>query len=182
VLRVIRAALQDAMDEELLSRNVARTVQVRGAGDYKVRAFTKAEARQFLKAAEEHRLYALWAVALSMGLRRGEALGLAWSDVDLTAGRLVPRKSLHRVDGELKLEDVKTEGSKTTLPLPRPLVAILRDHRKRQLEERFAAGNQWRESGLVFTTKLGRPIEPRNVNRMFPSAVREGWCAAGARA
>jgi integrase len=99
------------MDEELLSRNFARTVQVRGAGDYKVRAFTKAEARQFLKAAEEHRLYALWAVALSMGLRRGEALGLAWSDVDLTAGRLVPRKSLHRVDGELKLEDVKTEGS-----------------------------------------------------------------------
>ncbi|WP_245551276.1 tyrosine-type recombinase/integrase [Nocardia paucivorans] len=44
---------------------------------------------------------------------------------------------------------------------------ILREHRKRQMEERFAAGSQWRETGLVFTTSLGGPIEPRNVNRMF---------------
>jgi hypothetical protein len=71
------------------------------------------------------------------------------------------------VDGELKLEEVKTDDSRATLPVPRPLLAILREHRKRQMEERFEAGNQWRESGLVFTTKLGRPIEPRNANRMF---------------
>jgi hypothetical protein len=78
VLRVLRAALQDAVDEELLSRNVARLVQLRVTDDRKVRSFTRAEALRFLKAAEQHRLYALWAVALAMGLRRGEALGLAW--------------------------------------------------------------------------------------------------------
>ncbi|MFE7744206.1 tyrosine-type recombinase/integrase [Nocardia sp. NPDC057455] len=167
VLRVLRVALQDAVEEELVSRNVARSVKLRGGGDYKVRAFTKSEAQRLLRAAEEHRLHALWAVALAMGLRRGEALGLEWHHVDLTAGRLVVRRGLHRVDGELKLEEVKTDGSRATLPIPRPLLAILREHRKRQMEERFTAGNQWRESGLVFTTKLGRPIEPRNVNRMF---------------
>lgn len=167
VLRVLRAALQDAVEDELISRNVARSVKVGGSNDYKVRAFSAPEAKRLLKAAEPHRLRALWAVALSMGLRRGEALGLMWSDIDLSGGRLVVRQALHRVDGKLKLEDVKTEGSNATLPLPRSLVPILREHRKRQMEERFAAGSDWKESGLVFTTKLGKPIEPRNVNRMF---------------
>jgi Phage integrase family len=109
----------------------------------------------------------LWAVALAMGLRRGEALGLGWSDVDLDRGRLTIRQALHRVDGRLVLEQVKTEASVAVLPIPGPLVTILRDHRKRQFEERFAAGSQWRETGLVFTTAQGGYIEPRNVNRMF---------------
>jgi integrase len=109
VLRVMRAALQDAVDEELLSRNVARLVQLRVTDDPKVRSFTHPEALRFLEAAEQHRLYALWAVALAMGLRRGEALGLAWADVNLEEGRLTVRQALHRVDaGQLRLDPVKT--------------------------------------------------------------------------
>ncbi len=126
ILRVLRAALQDAVDEELLSRNVARLVQLRVTDDCKVRSFTRAEALQFLEAAEKHRLYALWAVALAMGLRRGEALGLAWADVDLERGRLTIRQALHRVDGQLELDQVKTEASVAVLPIPAPLVTILR--------------------------------------------------------
>ena len=117
VLRVLRAALQDAVDEELLSRSVARLVQLRVTDDRKVRSFTRAEALRFLKAAEQHRLYALWAVALAMGLRRSEALGLAWSDVDLENGRLTIRQALHRAGGELRLEQVKTEASVAVLPI-----------------------------------------------------------------
>ena len=94
ILRVLRAALQDAVDEELLSCNVARLVQVRVTDEWKVRAFTRPEARRFLKAAEDHRLYALWAVALSMGLRRGEALGLRWQEVDLASGRITINRAL----------------------------------------------------------------------------------------
>lgn len=169
ILRVLRAALQDAVDEELLSRNVARLVQLRVTDDRKVRSFTRDEALRFLRAAEDHRLYALWAVALAMGLRRGEALGLAWSDVDLENGRLTIRQALHRVDSELRLEQVKTEASVAVLPVPAPLVSILRGHRTRQLEERFIAGVQWRDTGLVFTTASGGFLEPRNVNRTFHS-------------
>jgi integrase len=167
ILRVLRAALQDAVDEQLLSRNVARLVQLRVTDDCKVRSFTHAEALRFLEAAEKHRLYALWAVALTMGLRRGEALGLAWADVDLERGRLPVRQALHRVDGELRLDQVKTDASVAVLPIPAPLVTILRGHRKRQFEERFAAGSHWHETGVVFTTAFGGVIEPRNVNRMF---------------
>ncbi len=169
ILRVLRAALQDAVDEEVLSRNVARLVQLRVTDERKVRSFTRAEALRFLEAAEKHRLYALWAVALAMGLRRGEALGLAWADVDLDHARLTIRQALHRVDGELRLDPVKTETSIAVLPIPAPLVPILRGHRTRQLEERFAAGSQWRETGLVFTTAHGGFLEPRNANRLFHS-------------
>jgi integrase len=173
VLRVLRAALQHAVDEELLSRNVARLVQLRVTDDRKVRSFTRPEALRFLEAAEQHRLYALWAVALAMGLRRGEALGLAWADVDLEEGRLTVRQALHRVDGQLRLDPVKTDASVAVLPIPDPLVTILRAHRTRQLQERFAAGARWRVTGLVFTTALGGFIEPRNANRVYRSLCQK---------
>ncbi len=104
-----------------------------------------------------------------MGLRRGEALGLAWPDVDLENARLTIRQALHWVDGELRLEQVKTEGSVAVLPVPAPVVSILRRHRSRQLEERFTAGAQWRNTGLVFTKASGGFLEPRNINRTFRS-------------
>lgn len=173
LLRVMRAALQDAVDEDLLARNVARLVQLGVTDGHRVRAFTAEEARRLLAAARDHRLYALWAVALAVGLRRGEALGLSWTDVDLVGGRLTVRQALHRVDRQLKLSEVKTEGSNATIPLPAPLVKVLKAHWKLQAEERFEAGNEWRESGLVFTTKFGGPIEPRNVNRMFAALCRK---------
>jgi integrase len=164
---VLRAALQDAVDEELLSRNVARLVQLRVTDERRVRSFSRDEALRFLQAAEKHRLYALWAVALAMGLRRGEALGLAWADVDLDGGRLTVRQALHRVDGQLRLDPVKTDASVAVLPIPASLVSILSAHRRRQREERIAAGADWRDTGLVFTTAHGGFIEPRNANRMF---------------
>ena len=174
VLRVLRAALQDAVDEELLSRNVARLVQLRVTDDRKVRSFTRAEALRFLEAAEQHRLYALWAVALAMGLRRGEALGLAWADVDLEEGRLTVRQALHRVDGQLRLDPVKTDASVAVLPIPDPLVTILRGHRRRQLARTVCRpARSWRETGLVFTTAQGGFIEPRNANRIFHSLCKK---------
>jgi integrase len=116
------------------------------------------------------RLYALWAVALAIGLRRGEALGLRWVDVDLVNGRVVITKALSRVGTILALRDVKTESSAASVPLPDELVAILRRHRLDQLgDTQVARGNTL---GLVFTTKNGTPLEPRNVNRAFETLCR----------
>jgi integrase len=80
---------------------------------------------------------------------------------------LTIRQALHRVDGRLVLDQAKTEASVAVLPIPSPLVTVLRDHHKRQLEERFAAGSRWRETGLAFTATQGGYIETRDVNRMF---------------
>ncbi|HYB38316.1 MAG TPA: site-specific integrase [Mycobacterium sp.] len=170
LLRLLRAALQDAVDEEILARNVARQVKMPSGGIRKVQPWSAEEAQQFLETARGDRLYALWSVALAIGLRRGEALGLRWSDVDLVEGRVRITKALSRVGAELALRDVKTESSAATVPLPDELVAILRSHRREQLAD--AGISQANSLGLVFTTKNGTPLEPRNVNRAFEALCR----------
>jgi len=109
----------------------------------------------------------LYSVALTMGLRQGEALGLRWSDVDLDIGSLRVEKQLQRVGGELQLVELKTRLSRRALLMPASIVASLREHRCRQLEDRLAAGGKWLEAGLVFTTADGKPLEGSTVTRHF---------------
>lgn len=170
VLRVLRAALQDAVDDDILARNVARQVKMPSGSIRKVKPWTEDEAREFLDTARGDRLYALWAVALAIGLRRGEALGLRWANVDLTGGSVDIKTALSRVGTELALRDVKTESSAASVPLPDELVKVLRQHRREQLANPVVA--QGNTLGLVFTTKNGTPLEPRNVNRAFESLCR----------
>ena len=147
--------------------------RVRVTAGRRIAPLSVQEARRFLTVARTHRLSALWAVALGVGLRRGEALGLKWSDVDLDRGRLTVRRSLQRVDGKLSLHQTKTSTSERTIPLPQPLIQALSEHRRRQLEERFTAGAAWEDHNLVFCTTHGRPIEPRNINRAFTALLRK---------
>lgn len=171
VLRVLRAALQDAVENEILARNVARQVKMPVGRIRKEKPWNAEEAALFLEAAKDHRLYALWSVALAVGLRRGEALGLRWSDVDLTNGVLHLEQALYRVGGELAAHELKTEGSSSTIPLPSKLVQILRRHRHDQLSD--AAISEANRQGLVFTSSRGTPLEPRNVNRAFSELVKK---------
>jgi integrase len=173
LLKLLRAALQAATGEELIERNPARLVKLRATTGKKIAPLSAQESRRFLTAARTHRLFALWAVALGVGLRRGEALGLKWSDVDLDRGRLTVRRSLQRVDGELTLHQTKTSTSERTIPLAQPLIRALHDHRQRQLDERFTAGAAWEDHDLIFCTAQGRPIEPRNINRAFTALLRK---------
>jgi integrase len=161
----LRAALENAVREERLSRNVARLVRRSRPKAASVAPLDVGEARRLLDAARHDRLYALWAVAIGVGLRRGEALGLRWQDVDLEAGTVRVVQSLQRVDAALRMAAPKTSRSRRTVFLPEVCRAALRDHLSRQDEERRAAGIAWQESGLVFTTTIGTPIDPRNVKR-----------------
>jgi integrase len=113
------------------------------------------------------RLHALWAVTLAIGLRRGEALGLRWEDVDLEAERLSVRHTLQRTREGLQFTSPKTQRSRRTVELTARQVVVLREHQARQAGEKREAGDRWREHGLVFSTPIGTPIEPRNLNRSF---------------
>jgi integrase len=106
-------------------------------------------------------------VALYLGLRRGELLGLRWADVDLDIGRLEVVQTLQRVDGRLQFVRPKTRRSERTIPLPPVVVSALREHRARQAKERLAAGRCWTDSGLVFTSRVGTPLEPDNLRRSW---------------
>ncbi|HEX6969657.1 MAG TPA: tyrosine-type recombinase/integrase [Micromonosporaceae bacterium] len=166
---VLRNALQNAVREELVTRNVARLVQVE-APDYEVgKGLTITQAQRLLETVKPTRWHTLYLMALMLGLRRGELLGLRWSDIDLDNATLTVRHNLVRAAGQLRLQAPKTRRSRRTLPLPPQVTTALRAHRTRQAKERLAAGSSWADNDLVFTTAVGTPIEPRNLNRHFYS-------------
>ncbi|WP_433032414.1 tyrosine-type recombinase/integrase [Actinomycetospora sp. CA-053990] len=165
----LRAALQHAFREELVTRNVARGVKIATpATGTTPPPFSPDEARRFLAAVADHRLYALWVVLIVLGLRRSEAIGLHWSDVDLDAGTLKITRGLQRVEGELRELPTKTRRSTRTVPLPPICVHVLRVHGDRQAKERANAGRlRWQDTEYVFTTGVGTPLEPSYVSRLF---------------
>jgi integrase len=167
IYTVLRASLDVAVRDGLIQRNPAAVVK-RPAVDRKDAAFLTAEqAKALLEVLRGDRLEALYRVMLATGLRRGEALGLHWRDVDLDAAVLRVRWTLSRTSTGLELGEPKTEKSRRTVPLPHAAVNALREHRKRQVAEQLAAGQLWQTTGLVFTTEIGTPLEPRNVLRRF---------------
>jgi integrase len=146
-------------------RNVATLVDKPRALKYEIQPITPEQARQFLEAIKGNRLEALFTVALSLGLRRGEALGLRWQDIDFEKRTLRVHQSLARINKKLVLSEPKTKSSRRILDLPATLAARLKEHRTRQLEDRMAVGTRWVETGLVFTSGIGTPVDPRHVKR-----------------
>jgi integrase len=164
---VLRNTLQTAVREEIVPRNVAKLVTVT-TPNYKVnRGLTVNQARTVLKVAKDERLYALYVLALCLGLRRGELLGLRWQDLDLEAGTLEVVQTLQRIGGALRFVRPKTDDSERTIPLPDLCIEALREHRDRQAVERSEAWPNWQEHGLVFPSRIGTPMEPDNLRRSW---------------
>lgn len=127
------------------------------------------QARRLLAAVRGDRLEALYTVALALGLRRGEAMGLKWDDIDFATSTLDVQRSLQRGDNGLELVDVKTKKSRRAIPLPLVAIRALQKHRQRQDLEREKAtmADVWVESGLVFTNLSGGPLS-RGCVQGFP--------------
>jgi integrase len=164
---VLRAALSDAERFDLVTRNVAKHVRPPRQLQVERRALTVDEACRFLAAVRDDGYEAVFVVALVLGLRRGEVLGLRWVDVDLAGRSLRVVQAVQRAEGRLILVPPKTARSRRSLPLPRLVVEALERQRKRQQQDRQQAGPAWQETGLVFTSSIGTPVEPRNLNRRF---------------
>lgn len=162
----LRAALEDAVREELLAKNVAKLVRVPTPPKSERHPLDVGEVRTLLKSARDHRLHAMFVVFALLGLRRSEVLGLQWGDVDLDQDVLHVRRGLQRVEGELQLLPTKTARSRRSVPLPPMVARELRAHRERQDAEREALGANWPDLGYVFTTPIGTPIDPRNCTRV----------------
>jgi integrase len=177
---VLRNALQHAMREELVSRNVAKLVRV-PSPRYKVgKGLSVEQVKKLLAAAEGHRLHPLYVVAATMGLRRGELVGLRWSDVDLNEGTLRVQQTVQRVAGTLHLLDAKTEDSEAVLPIPEVTWLALLEHQERQTAERARLLEVWQDYGLVFPSERGTPMEPTNLSRAF-AILREAAGLPGVR-
>ena len=170
---VLRTALNQALRWELVSRNVAVLTDPPRHRTREITPLTPRQAGTLLAAVAGHRLEALITVALGLGLRQGEALGLRWEeDVDLEAGNLSVQQTLVRAGREPRFEEPKTDRSCRTITMPGVVAAALRRHRTRQLEEQLAAGPEWHPSGLVFTTPIGTPIDRGRLHGTFKAILR----------
>jgi integrase len=175
---VLHKALAMAVEDGLLSRNVADAAsRDLGGGEQgedgarELKAWTREELSAFLNSRRGDRLHPLWHLIAYCGLRRGEALGLEWSAVDLDAGELRIRRARVVAAGKVVVSTPKTERSRRIVYIDPSTVAVLRDHAARQADECRKAGEGWGESGLVFTREDGQPLGPRWVSRLFERAV-----------
>jgi integrase len=163
----LRNALNVAVKDGLIVRNAAALADPPRAERHEMKAFTPTQARQFLDEIRGHRLEALFSVALSLGLRQGEVLGLRWQDVDLEKRTLAVRFQLQRIESKLQLVEPKTARSARTLMLPAVAVSALAAHKSRQDTERLVAGTRWIETGMVFTTSIGTMLDARSLLKAF---------------
>ncbi|MFB7354294.1 tyrosine-type recombinase/integrase [Streptomyces gardneri] len=170
--RVLRTALTAACREELVTRNVATLVEPPTVADRDLDPWSLDETLDFLAAARKDPLYAAFVLAIALGFRRGEIVGLRWENVDLDRREIRVRTQRQRVGGEVYEDDPKGRRRKQTLPLPGICVAPLRWQRLKQAAARELAGEKWEETGYVFTTRTGKPIEPRNLYRSFTRVAK----------
>ncbi len=165
---VLKSALEHAVREEEITRNVARNVRTGTPRPRRFEPLTADEARKFLDAARDDRLFTLYELALRTGLRKGELLGLQWEDLDLHNGTANIRRTLQRTQtGGLTALPTKTRASERRIALPSECIHSFKEHREVQEGEQEAAAEGWRDNGLVFSTPAGGPIDPANLNRSF---------------
>ncbi|MFE0035786.1 tyrosine-type recombinase/integrase [Streptomyces sp. NPDC059015] len=171
---VLKSALEHAVREEEIPRNVARNVRTGTPRPRRFEPLTTDEARRLLTTAQGHRLHALFELALHTGLRKGELLGLRWEDLDLDRGTAAVRRTLQRTSNAgLHTLPTKTRASERRIALPaRCLHSLKHHHQQQQQREREAAGTTWQDSGHVFATTQGRAIDPTNLTRAFTTLLR----------
>ena len=171
---VLKSALEHAVREEEIPRNVARNVRTGTPRPRRFEPLTADEARKFLATANGHRLQSLFELALHTGLRKGELLGLRWEDLDLDAGTAAIRRTLQRTStGGLTTLPTKTCASERRIALPTRCLHSLKLHHEQQKREREAAGAMWQRDEPVFTTVQGRPIDPTNLTRTFNALLHK---------
>lgn len=179
IYTVLRAGLDGAVRDGLLAKNPTLAVKRPGVARKEARYMEMVDVAKLLHHAQGLRYSNAVVLVAHSALRRGEALALHWSDINLDDQTLIVRGTLGRVAGQLTITEPKTDRSRRTVPLSASLVTMLRDHRRTQVAERLAAGNQWLEHDLVFTTELGRPVDPRNLLRTVQIAAKKAALADG---
>lgn len=162
---VLHKALDQALRWDLVARNPADLVDPPRVERKETTVLSREQAKLLLDRSQDEPLHALYAVALTGGLREGEVLALTWEDVDWEHGTVQVRRQLTRVRNEgFKFTEPKTKKGRRTVALPDVAMGALKRHRTAQVEERLRA-TAWEENGLVFCNGVGRPLERQNVMR-----------------
>ena len=168
----LRSALSTAVKRRLIPYNPALHVELPPENPRRPQPWTAPQCRTFLAAIHDDRLMPMYYLLIVTGLRRGEAVGLRWQDVDLDRHRLRVVQQLVDVAGVATFGTPKTRRGSRVVPLDAHTVEVLRQHRDRQDAERTAWGAAWHESGLVFTREDGTPLRPEFASTHFHDLAR----------
>ena len=170
VHRTLSQALTHAVKTDVLFRNPASQVKPPRPASREIAILTKPEVATLLRAAEQTWLYLPVLVGVTTGIRRGELLGLRWSDIDLKAARLTVNQSLERVRGKTVFKSPKTKTSRRTITLPALTVEALSRHRLAQSADRLRLGLG--KPDLVFAHADWSPIDPDGITKGFDRLVQ----------
>lgn len=171
----LHRALRDAVRWGRLTRNPAEyAVPPRASAlrSSELKTWSAEQLADFLEHVRPDRLYAAWVLAATTGLRRGELLGLHWSDIDLDEARLSVRRSLVSVGYAVRISEPKTRRGRRQIALDKTTVSALLGHRRRQMQERLSWGPAWVDSGFVFTKEDGTPLHPDRFTKLFAQRVK----------
>ena len=171
---IFRKALSDAERLGIVNRNAAAAARPPIAEQVEQATWSSEELRTFFAFTADDELFAAYVLLATTGMRRGEALGLRWRDLDLDGAQLAVQQTLTTIESRMIVSTPKTAKSRRTIYLDPDTISILRAHRKRQIEARLAAGSLWvDESDNVFVDPIGRPINPDWFTREFNRRVRD---------
>jgi len=172
----LHKACKDAVRWGHISRNpldAADPPRKQGDGTKEMRTWTKEQLKAFLDAMKGERLSPLWHTIAMTGMRRGEAIGLRWSDVDLENARLSVRRALIPTNREVVVSEPKTAKGRRVIALDLGTIEVLKDQAARQLNEQKEWDDAWVETTLVFTQENGAALDPESVSRYWRQAVKK---------
>ena len=175
---IIHSSLKQAIKENLIIRNVSDSTKLPSKVKKEVKILSQEDQDKFIEELLKERLGMAFLLDIFTGLRRGELLGLKWEDVDFNEKQITIKRSLQRVkkDGggtELKFEELKTDKSYRTIPIPQVIFdELIKYQEKQEVEKQIAKKVYTNKYNLIFCTSVGTPIEPRNFNRLFDKILK----------
>ena len=176
---MLHRALKDALRWGLVARNVCDLVSPPRRAHYEFKSLSKEQAQKLLTALHGHNMEALFVLALTTGMRRGEILALKWQDIDFEQNMLQVRRIFTRSKGQRYLEaEPKTEKSRRSVALPAITTTLLKKHQASQQELRRQVGEYWQAHDLVFCTALGTPLNPNKVLERFKTVLKKAGLPA----
>jgi integrase len=178
----LHKALQDALQMDLVPRNVADMVKPPRIPQYHMRTLSPDEIRTLLSVVRDDRFEALYIIALSTGMREGELLGLRWQDVDLANRGLRVRMGVQETDGPYILAEVKTTYSRRNIALTDVGSAALAEHWERQQAHKARLAGRYHDMDLVFPNLYGGIMIPHNLaKRSFKEHLRAAGLSTAIR-
>jgi integrase len=176
---VIGRALRDAERWGRVPRNVARLADPPRAEESRATAWSAGELGRFLQAVTDDRLFALWRLGATTGMRRGELAAVTWRSLDLEGRRLEISQQLVPTRGGATFGPPKSARGRRTIALDAETVDALREHRAAQLLGRSFAGDAYTDNDLVFADELGGPIHPQRLTQWFRAHRKRAGIPSG---